>query len=59
KTLRSFISAYNQQAQALILLRTDVAKESAVLVALMLRKVDVDMGKHFEQSSPSAHDTHD
>lgn len=56
KTLRNFISTYNEHSQALVPLGTDVSKESSVLVSLMLRKIDVDLRKRFEQSRTTSND---
>lgn len=56
KTLRNFISTYNEHSQALVPLGTDISKESSVLVSLTLRKLDTDLRKRFEQSRTTSND---
>lgn len=54
KHLRSFITGYQENMQALLALKFDVKKNSLILVTLILRKLDGDLRKKFEDGRGDA-----
>lgn len=50
KSLRHFVNVYKENVSALKTLKVDVEKETNILVTLMLRKINSELLKRFEQS---------
>lgn len=56
KNLRIFLSAYNENAQALLALGHDISKESLFLTSHILRKFDSETRSKFEHSRDNSKD---
>src|SRR5204863_3498855 len=56
KNIRSFISQFNENAQALIALNHDIAKDNILLSAMLLRKLHADIRRKFESLRVNSQD---
>lgn len=54
KNIRAFISHFQENSQALLALKHDVKKNNIILSTLLLRKLDGDLRKKFEDSRADA-----
>lgn len=54
RNLRSFVSSFNENDQALLALKHDVKKDNIILSSLLLRKLDSETRKRFENGRPDS-----
>lgn len=59
KGLRQFISSYHENVQALLALEHDVSKDNIILASLLLRKLDSETRKKFEDGRTDSKSTPD
>lgn len=50
QTLKAFVSSYQENSQALLALKHNIQKDNTVLSTLLLRELDCDTHKNFEDS---------
>lgn len=54
-SMRLFDNSYNENMQALKALGTDISRTNPLLSTILLKKVDIDLRKHFEHEYAQSH----